>query len=110
MEDGYCCLVENKLAALVGKRPQTDEGMGERGHDMARHCCQGKGGCQSKCGTDHQAFRATVCHTNIDGWGAGIVVGDWGAWCKVEAIGAGVGNASVKIWKDWGGSWRGFSQ
>jgi hypothetical protein len=32
------CLVKDNLAALVGKRAQTDEGMGERGHDMACHC------------------------------------------------------------------------
>jgi hypothetical protein len=31
--DGY--LVEDNLAALVGKRAQTNEGMGKRGHDMA---------------------------------------------------------------------------
>ncbi len=28
MEDGDCCLVKNNLAALVGKRPQTNEAMG----------------------------------------------------------------------------------
>jgi hypothetical protein len=37
MEDCDQCLVEDNLAALVGKRAQTDEGMGERGHHMARH-------------------------------------------------------------------------
>ncbi len=35
MEDSHCCLVENNSATLVGKRPQTYEGMGERGHNMA---------------------------------------------------------------------------
>ncbi len=29
------CLVEDNLEALVGKRAQTNEGMGKRGHDMA---------------------------------------------------------------------------
>jgi hypothetical protein len=31
-------LVEDNLATLVSKRAQTDEGMGKRGQDMARHC------------------------------------------------------------------------
>ncbi len=35
MEDCDQCLVKDNLAALVGKRAQTDEGMGKRGHDMA---------------------------------------------------------------------------
>ncbi len=34
MEDCYRCLVKDDLAALVGKRSQTDEGMEERWHDM----------------------------------------------------------------------------
>ncbi len=34
MEDCDQCLFEDNLAALVGKRA---EGMGKRGHDMARH-------------------------------------------------------------------------
>ncbi len=29
MKDGYHCLVKNNLAAFVGKRPQTYEGIGE---------------------------------------------------------------------------------
>jgi hypothetical protein len=37
MEDCDRCLVEDNLAALVGKRAQIDEGMGKRWHDMARH-------------------------------------------------------------------------
>jgi hypothetical protein len=41
MEDHDKCLVEDNLAALVGKRAQTDEGMGKRRHDMARHHCWG---------------------------------------------------------------------
>ncbi len=31
-------LVKDNLAALVGKRAQTNEGMGGRGQDMACHC------------------------------------------------------------------------
>jgi hypothetical protein len=42
MEDCDQCLVEDNLAALVSKRAQTDEGMGKRRHDMARHCCWGE--------------------------------------------------------------------
>jgi hypothetical protein len=34
MEDCDQCLVEDNLAALVGERAQTDEGMGKRWHDM----------------------------------------------------------------------------
>ncbi len=48
-------------------------------------------------------FRATGYHADANGQGTGIVVGDWGIWRKVEATGAGVGNASAKIQKDWGG-------
>jgi hypothetical protein len=35
MEDSDRCLVKDNLAALVGKRAQTNEGMGKRWHDMA---------------------------------------------------------------------------
>jgi hypothetical protein len=35
MEDCDRCLVKDNLAALVGKKSQTNEGMGERWHDMA---------------------------------------------------------------------------
>jgi hypothetical protein len=35
MVDCDQCLVKDNLAALVGERAQTDEGMGKRGHDMA---------------------------------------------------------------------------
>ena len=55
-------------------------------------------------------FRATVCHIDANGWGAGIVVGDRGAWHKVDATGTGVGDASVKIRKDIGGSQNRSSQ
>jgi hypothetical protein len=41
MEDCDQCLAKDNLAALVGKRAQTDEGMEKRRHDMARHCCWG---------------------------------------------------------------------
>jgi hypothetical protein len=34
MEDCDRSLVEDNLAALVGKRAQTNEGMGKRWHDM----------------------------------------------------------------------------
>jgi hypothetical protein len=51
MEDGHSCLVKNNSATLVGKRSQTYEGMKEQGHDLAQHCCWGKGGCQGKCGS-----------------------------------------------------------
>ncbi len=36
MEDCDQYLVKDNLAALVGKRAQTDEGMGKRRHDMAQ--------------------------------------------------------------------------
>ena len=39
IEDCDHCLVKDNLAALVGKRAQTNEGMGKRQHDMARDCC-----------------------------------------------------------------------
>jgi hypothetical protein len=42
MEDCDRCLVKDNLAALVGERAQTDEGMGKRWHDMAQHHCWGK--------------------------------------------------------------------
>jgi hypothetical protein len=42
MEDCDRCLVEDNLAALVGERAQTNEGMGKRWLDMAQHCCWGK--------------------------------------------------------------------
>jgi hypothetical protein len=35
MEDYYRCLVKNNLAALAGKRSQTNKGMGGKWHDMA---------------------------------------------------------------------------
>ncbi len=76
---------------------------------MAPHCCREKGRCQRKYGTGNCAFRATVCHVEANRWGAEVVVGDRGVWRKVEATGAGVGNASVKIQKDWGGRQNGFS-
>ena len=38
MEDCDQCLVKDNLTALVGKRAQTNEGMGKKGHDMACHC------------------------------------------------------------------------
>jgi hypothetical protein len=34
VEDSDSCFGEDNVAALVGKRPQANEGMGERGHDM----------------------------------------------------------------------------
>jgi hypothetical protein len=43
---------------------------------------------------------ATVCNADANGRGVGIVVGGRGSFSKVEATGAGVGNASVKIWID----------
>jgi hypothetical protein len=42
MKDCDQCLVKDNLADLIGKRAQTNEGMGKRGHDMARHPCWGK--------------------------------------------------------------------
>jgi hypothetical protein len=95
-------LSETILQPWFGKGPQTNEGIGEQGHDMAQHCCQRKGGCQCKHVTSHHAFGASLCHADANGQSAGIVVGDWGTWSKIEATGAGVGNGSVKSWKDWG--------
>jgi hypothetical protein len=47
IEDSDRCLVEDNLAALVGKRAQTNEGIGKRWHDMARHHCWGELGSRS---------------------------------------------------------------
>ncbi len=47
MEDCDRCLVKDNLAALVGKSSQTNEGMGKRWPDMARHCCWGDHGNRS---------------------------------------------------------------
>jgi hypothetical protein len=37
MVDCDQCFVKDNLAALVGKRAQTDEGLGKRRHDMSCH-------------------------------------------------------------------------
>ncbi len=47
MKDCDRCLVKDNLAALIGKRIQTNEGMGKKWHGMARHCCWGNLGNRS---------------------------------------------------------------
>jgi hypothetical protein len=43
------CLVEGDGVAEISKWPQTYEGVGEGGHDVAMHGCRGKRGNQSEC-------------------------------------------------------------
>jgi hypothetical protein len=38
VDDRHSGLGENDLAAEVGERPQTDEGVGEGGHHVPLHC------------------------------------------------------------------------
>jgi hypothetical protein len=88
-------LVKDNLADLVGKRAQTDEGMGKRGHDMACHHRWGKcrnGGQSSAC---NGVFGASVGNCDADSWGTWVVVGNGGATREVEAAGARVGNTHV---------------
>ncbi len=92
MEDCDQCLVEDNLAALVGKRAQTNEGMETRWHDMARHCCWGNCGNGSYSGTCSGVFGAPVCYRDANSWGTWVVVGNGGTAREVEATGAGVGN------------------
>jgi hypothetical protein len=47
IQDCDRCLVKDNLAALAGKRVQTNESMGKRLHNMARHHCWGKRGNRS---------------------------------------------------------------
>jgi hypothetical protein len=110
MVDCDQCFVEDNLAALVGKRAQTNESMGKRRHDIVCHCRWGKcrnGGQSSAC---NGVFRASVGYRDADSWGTWVVVGNGGAAREVEAAGARVGNTCVLMRKGWGGSWSWFNQ
>ncbi len=93
--DCDCGPGKNDFAMLFYKRPQANEGMGERRNDLPCHCCRRKRGCQGKGGAGHRAFDATVGHVDSNGRSVGFVVGDWGIRSKVEVVSAGVSDANV---------------
>ena len=99
MVDCDQCFVEENLAALVGKRAQTNEGMGKRGHGMARHCCWAKRRNRSESGPCYRVFGAPVCYRDANSWGMWVVVGNRGKEREVEATGTQVGNTHVLMRK-----------
>jgi hypothetical protein len=70
------CFSEDNVAALVGKRPQADEGMGKR--DMSQPCCRGKEDANARV----VLVRVPVGHADTSSRGSEIVFGDCGAWAK----------------------------
>ena len=53
-------------------------------------------------------FGETIGGIDLNRWGEGIVVGNWGVGSKVETTGARVGNAGVTRWNMRGEIWNLF--
>jgi hypothetical protein len=86
---------QRQSSAQVGKRAQTNEGMGKRGHNMAHHYLWGKCRNGSQSSTCHGLFETSVGYRDAYSLGTWVAVGNGGAAREVEATGARAGNTPV---------------
>ncbi len=88
INDGEVIFGEDNSAALVGKRAQTNEGMGKLWHHMSMHRCRWKrwNGCES-C-TCNRSHHQSISNLDSNGQSSGVDIGDGGIGGKVETTGA----------------------
>ena len=87
INDGDVIFGEDDSAALVGKRAQTNEGMGKWWYHMSMHCCRWKRWNRRESCTGNRSHRQTISNLDSNGRSPGVDIGDGGIEDEVETTG-----------------------